>query len=146
MVKTADIAAHYPFLLVYDGECGLCTRSVQFVLRHDKIQKYRFCRIQSNLGRAIFEQLNLSATDPATLVALVSGSLYSKSEAVLMVGYSIGGWFRLLWIFRLLPRRCRDGLYDFVAKYRGKIFPGSRRCLYDPAFIGRKVEIGRAHV
>ena len=139
MVKIADIAERYPFLLVYDGECGLCTRSVQFVLRRDKAQKYRFCRIQSTLGRAIFEQLNLGASDPTTLVALVGGSLYSKSEAVLMVSYSFGGWFRPLCLFRILPRRFRDVLYDIVAKYRRKIFPGSRSCLYDPSFIARKI-------
>ena len=40
----------------------------------------------------------------------------------------LGGWFRLGRVFRLVPRGVRDGIYDWVATNRYRLFGKSELC------------------
>lgn len=124
-------------LLVYDGECGLCARSVQFVLKHDKAAVYRFTAVQSPLGVSVYAGLGLDPKRITTLVVLIEGRSFVKSDAVLRLALSFGSLWRVLAVFLLLPRRLRDAAYDWVAARRHRWFAGSSQCLFSPEFRRR---------
>ncbi|MGD2018124.1 MAG: DCC1-like thiol-disulfide oxidoreductase family protein, partial [Planctomycetota bacterium] len=46
-------------LLLYDGECGLCSRTVRFVLRRDRLKRLRFAALRSAAGEAALRAAGL---------------------------------------------------------------------------------------
>ncbi|BAH39343.1 hypothetical protein GAU_2301 [Gemmatimonas aurantiaca T-27] len=124
----APQAALAPVLL-YDGECGVCAESVQFVLAHERPSgragrpPLHFAPLQGTFGRTT--QAAVTALQGVDSVVWVqpqrSGPAHMlvKSDAVLAVLHYLGGVWSVLGVLgRGLPRRWRDALYDAVARRR----------------------------
>lgn len=134
-----DLASKNAYLAVYDGDCGLCAASVQFIFRHDKDKQYFFTPIQSPLGSAICCELGISPENPSGFVAIVGGKHYTKSRAVLRVAVSFGGAWKVLFILWVIPRILLDWIYDLIACRRKTIFQSARQCMVDPSFKSRMI-------
>ncbi|HVJ08478.1 MAG TPA: DCC1-like thiol-disulfide oxidoreductase family protein [Acidisarcina sp.] len=115
-------------LILYDGVCGLCNRLVQFVLRHDRQDHYRFCALQNPLAANILARhgLNPSILDTVYLVTepfSPGERLLQRSDAALAVLARLGGgWLLLARLFRLAPRSLRNFAYGIVARTRYSLF------------------------
>jgi predicted DCC family thiol-disulfide oxidoreductase YuxK len=110
--------------LFYDGHCGLCHRSVSFVVRHDlQGRTFRF----APLGGSTF-QTTLSAAERADLpdsivVQTSDGRLLVRSRAAAHVLQRLGGGWRVLGsLVFLVPRPVADFVYDLVARVRHRLF------------------------
>lgn len=123
-----------PHLVLYDGECGLCSRVVQFVLRHDRAGAFHFARLQSPIGRATVMRAG-GDPDALTTLFVVPGyqrggaPVLTKSDAAAYIAARLGGGWRGLSWLRVLPRRLRDGAYDLVARHRHRAFGPDEHCL-----------------
>ena len=119
-------------ILFFDGECHLCSRAVQFVLKHEKNEKTYFSPLQSVFTARFFRKHAYShQTD--SLVYLKNNQFYTKSDAVLILAYDLGGWHKLLILFLALPPIIRDTCYDYIAKNRFKWFGKSEYCSFLPS-------------
>jgi predicted DCC family thiol-disulfide oxidoreductase YuxK len=136
----SKLTEKYPYLAVYDGECGLCAKSVQFILRHDAAGRFRFSPIQSILGQAVCAEAGIDPTDPSSFIAIVDGRVHTKSRAVLQVAMNFGGAWKLWGLFRLVPTRLADLGYDWVARRRRRLFPSASQCLVSPELRARIVQ------
>jgi len=121
-------------IILYDGVCGLCNRFVQFVLRHDHKDCFRFAALQSNFARTLLERHNLNsdALDTVYLVLDYGQStecLLSRNEAATATLKELGGVWRL-WakLLDLLPKRFRDWRYALVARNRYRFFGKYETC------------------
>jgi predicted DCC family thiol-disulfide oxidoreductase YuxK len=114
--------------LYYDGECGLCDRFIQFVLRHDDHEYFQFATLQSDAGRAQLRQLGLPETELKTVVLAEAGKSYERSSATLRVCRRLGGLWPLLYGFIVIPKRWRDAAYSLVARNRKRWFKASPSC------------------
>ena len=132
-----DLSSKSTFLVVYDGECAFCNRSVQLVSRFDKRMIYKLTPFRSELGDEICRLANISPDDPGSLIAIVSGNIYLKSTAVLQIASSFGGLWKIFRAFELIPIRLRGLAYDSVAKRRKTILGPSHSCLFDPKLNAR---------
>ena len=54
-------------IVFYDGDCGLCNRSVAFVLKHEKSPVIHFAAIQSEFTIEIFKKNNWETPDLSTV-------------------------------------------------------------------------------
>ena len=117
-----------PPILLYDGVCGLCNRSVQFILRRDCSALFRFAALQSDFAARI---LTRHGADPAVLdtfyVVLNQGtpseSLLARSDAVLYILEQLGGiWKAAAVLGRLIPRPIRNWAYGIVVRNRYRVF------------------------
>lgn len=107
-------------ILVYDGECGLCNRVVQWVLTHDPDGPMRFASRTGRTGQMILRRLEgMSEVDSVILVHR-SGA-WIKSTAILELARYVGGGYALLTAGYVIPRRLRDWWYDAVARRRSSI-------------------------
>ena len=79
---------------------------------------FRFVPIQSELGREIYRTSGLDPDDIQTFVVLSKGRMLLRSEAVLEIAAQFGGLWRLLVIFKVIPRALRDWFYRFFASRR----------------------------
>jgi predicted DCC family thiol-disulfide oxidoreductase YuxK len=115
-------------ILLYDGVCGLCNRLVQFTLRHDHSDVFRFASLQSAGAEEILKRHGASAADLDTFYVVAdpgqpSEHLFARSDAVAYVLRELGaGWKFVAVLWKLLPRAVRDGLYNLVARHRYQIF------------------------
>ncbi len=120
-------------ILVYDGDCGFCTRSVQFVLTHDTSRgTVRFAARDGEAGKAVRQRHPYLETVESLLwVETVDGrevvSIYS--DAVLATATYLGGAYAVLGgLGRIVPRFLRDPVYKFVARIRKQIMRGAPSC------------------
>jgi predicted DCC family thiol-disulfide oxidoreductase YuxK len=121
-------------LLLYDGECALCNRVVQFVLRFDRHDRFRFASLQSTPAAAVLNRFGLIPLDEATFY-IVRGfgssapDLLAKSRAVLFLLGALGWPWRLAMAVRLLPVAWLDRCYDVLARHRYAWFGREDHCL-----------------
>jgi predicted DCC family thiol-disulfide oxidoreductase YuxK len=120
-------------ILVFDGVCVLCNRSVQFVLHHDRARRYRFATSQSATGRGLLTTHGFDPEKPVSVLLLDAGAAYTESTAVLRVLASFGwGWRWLAGAARALPCSWRDRLYRVVATHRYRWFGRNEVCMLRP--------------
>jgi predicted DCC family thiol-disulfide oxidoreductase YuxK len=103
-------------VIYFDGFCGLCNGFVDFVLARDRHRRFRFAPLQGTTARARFG--DPGEVDPTTILLEEDGIVHERSTAVLRIIPSLGGAWRLISAFRLVPRPIRDAVYDWVARHR----------------------------
>lgn len=115
-------------IFFYDGVCGLCNRSVDFILRHDRKKRFKFAPLQGEKALELLLSAGLPKPDLTTSILYRSGRFYTKSDAFLLVLRDLGLPWAVFAILRFVPRFLRDGAYDFVSANRLKIFGATEIC------------------
>ena len=124
-------------LLLYDGTCGFCASSVQWVLRRDRRRTLRFAALQGETARPILARHpELASVDSVVWVegspeALEAReSVRVRSDAAVAVGmYLGGGWSVAAQLAALIPIAVRDWGYDLIARHRHKLTRNGPECL-----------------
>ena len=122
-----DNAISHPVIL-FDGVCNLCNHSVQFIIKHDKEGAFRFAALQSSWAEKLLADTTLPDT-PDSILLYMDQRLSSRSDAVLKIARTLGGFFWLTQGAYILPRVVRDWLYDFVAQHRYTWFCRRDQCM-----------------
>lgn len=119
-------------VIVFDGECVFCSAWVQFVLKHDKAERYRFLAAQSPLGEALYRHYGLDGRDYETNILIEDGRAHLKSRGTIRMAAGLGFPWSLVKVLRLLPQGLADRLYEFVARNRLRI-AGRRATCFLPS-------------
>jgi predicted DCC family thiol-disulfide oxidoreductase YuxK len=122
------MASQNPILL-FDGVCNLCNRLVIFIIHWDKKAIIRFSALQSPGGLLLLKERGLSAESINSIVFIEGNRYFLKSSAVLHLLKALGGGWRIMYGFIIIPKFIRDFLYDLIAKYRYRIFGISEKCM-----------------
>lgn len=116
-------------ILLFDGVCNLCNAAVQWVLKRDRSNVFRFAALQSETGRTLLQRAGLSADNFDTVVLVEDDRVFTRSDAALEVARRLGGWWPALAVFKLVPRFIRDGVYNWVARHRYRWFGRREACM-----------------
>lgn len=117
-------------IILFDGLCNLCEASVQFVIKYDKKDLFRFVALQSELGKEIIKHIGLESKNIDSIILYEPGIAYNyKSTAALEIAKNLGGFFHFGTIFKLIPNGLRNLLYDYVAKNRYQWYGKKDSCL-----------------
>lgn len=112
-------------VLLYDGVCGVCNRSVRTILRFDPSGPLRFAALESVFAKAIIERHpEIGNVDSVVFVDDPGGPserVAVRSEAVLRVANYLGGPWRMFVVARIIPAPLRDWLYDRFAAIRYRV-------------------------
>nr|WP_295380615.1 thiol-disulfide oxidoreductase DCC family protein [Pseudoxanthomonas sp.] len=114
-------------VIVFDGTCVLCNGWVDFLLRHDRRQRYRFAAMQGRAGRALLARHGLDPDDPASFLLLEQARAWTDTDAISRVLGGLGGAWMLARLIVLVPRSARDALYRWLARNRYRWF-GTTAC------------------
>lgn len=114
---------------LFDAECVLCSRGVQFTLRHEKAATIRFVAIQSGEGRALARCHGVDPTDPTTFLFIEDGTALTSSDAVIALAQHLRGVGRLAKLCRFIPRPLRDAGYRLIARNRYALFGKVDQCI-----------------
>ena len=96
--------------VLYDGSCGLCHRSVRFLIAEDT-------------AGTSFVYVPQEGGGSTVIIETADGRTLTKTAAVIHLMHRLGGMWRVLAIpFALIPRPLRDAAYDLVARVRYRVF------------------------
>ncbi len=138
----SGISTHEPpgttHLLLYDGTCGFCASSVQWVLKRDRVGTLRFAALQGETARPILARHpGLAGVDSVVWVEDAGGAgeeVLVRSAAALRAAQYLGGsWSVVARLGALLPRGLRDRAYDLIAHHRHKLTRNGPECLLPTA-------------
>ncbi len=130
-------------IILFDGVCNLCERSVQFIIRHDPDAKFMFAPLQSVYARTLLEDPELGfeafqAGDLDSFVLIAAGKVNLRSDAWLSICRQLDGWPGLLGVFQVVPRFIRDAVYDFIGRHRYQWFGRKPECMIPTPDIQRR--------
>lgn len=127
-------------VILFDGVCNLCSGSVQWVLKRDQKGLIRFASLQSDTGQRLLTRFGLDPAVFDSVVLVDGGRIYTRSEAAFEILRRLGAPWSWLGIFRWIPRRLRDAVYDWIARSRYRWFGRREECwLPRPEWKGRFV-------
>jgi predicted DCC family thiol-disulfide oxidoreductase YuxK len=119
-------------IVVFDASCVLCSANAQFILRHDRQRRFRLASMQGEVGASLYRKLGIDPNDPETMIVVDGERVFRDSDAVLAIFAGLGWPWRIVVLFRLLPRRIRDRAYRWLARHRYRIF-GQRQACWVPS-------------
>ncbi|MFH6936969.1 thiol-disulfide oxidoreductase DCC family protein [Flavobacterium sp. FlaQc-30] len=117
-------------IILFDGVCNLCSNAVQFIIKHDKKDTFRFVALQSDLGKEICTYIGVDQTKIDSIIMYNPGvAYYYKSDAVIEIAEDLGGLYSLMAIFKILPEKLRNYIYDYIATNRYKWYGKKESCM-----------------
>lgn len=117
-------------IILFDGVCNLCNASVNFIIKHDKKDLFRFVPIQSDLGQNILSYIGIQPLNMNSVILYEPKiAYYYKSSAALEIMKNLGGFFYFIIILKIIPRTILNMIYDFIAKNRYKWFGKKESCM-----------------
>ncbi len=115
-------------VILFDGICNLCNSSVNFVIRYDPDKIFRFASLQSDQGIKLLTANNFETGYNESILLVMNGSVYRKSQAVLEIVKHLKGPWKIILIFSIIPYPILNIFYDLIARYRYKIFGKRNEC------------------
>lgn len=116
-------------IILFDGVCNLCERTVHFVVRRDKNRQFRFASLQSAAAQEILSTYQYDFDTLSSVLLIVDNTLYRKSRAALQIVRRLdGAWPALYYLLFWIPEFIADPVYDFIATRRYKWFGVKSEC------------------
>ncbi|MFH4968250.1 DCC1-like thiol-disulfide oxidoreductase family protein [Gaetbulibacter sp. M240] len=117
-------------LILFDGFCNLCNRSIQYVIKYDKKDQFLFTALQSETGKYLIDKFNIDTTKTDSVILYnPKRGIDTKSTAALKIAYQLGFLHRIWCVFFIIPPFIRNLIYDFIAKNRYKWFGKKDACM-----------------
>lgn len=132
-------------ILLFDGVCTLCDRSVQLVLDHEPEERIQFASLQSQIGQTWLHRCGVEGKEVDSVVFIDERGCHVRSDAALAVASRLDAPWRWVAVGRFLPRTLRDTVYDWVARNRYRWFGTRDACrLPTPATRARFLDADEA--
>lgn len=117
-------------IVLFDGVCNLCNGAVQFILKRDKKDTFRFAALQSEVGKQLMTERNITDETLDSIILIEPGvAYYTKSTAALKIAEDLNGIWSLSFILLWIPESFRNIVYDFIAKNRYKWYGKKDQCM-----------------
>jgi len=126
-------------IILFDGVCNFCNHWVNFIIKHDKQDKFRFVSLQSDLGKKLKQHIGFQENIDSIVYYEPNFAYFIKSAAAFEIIKKLNYFpSKLLLLFRILPNYVTDFFYDYIAKNRYKWFGKSESCLIPTDAIKKK--------
>jgi predicted DCC family thiol-disulfide oxidoreductase YuxK len=117
-------------LMLYDGLCGVCNSAVQWVIKRDHTDRFRFAPQQSAVAQAILSRHGIDhetmLENNSVYLVLDAGSederLFTQSDVTVNMLLLLGGRWRVLGkMLRAVPLFVRNAAYRMFARNRYRL-------------------------
>lgn len=117
--------ATYKVLVLYDGECGLCDHTVQWLLDHDKKAALSYAPLQGETAAEIMSRHQLPEGLDSIIAVRGLGAdekLFWYSSAAIEIAKELHWPWKILTLSSWTPAFVRDALYRLIARNRLRFF------------------------
>lgn len=117
-------------IILFDGVCNLCNGAIQFMIKHDQQDVFRYAPLQSDIGKKLIEERNIDIEKIDSILLIEPGvAYYEKSDAALQIGKHLKGYRTISSILYLIPDGLRNIVYDVIARNRYKWYGKKEECM-----------------
>jgi predicted DCC family thiol-disulfide oxidoreductase YuxK len=134
---TQDSSAHG--VVLFDGTCAFCERSVTFIATRDPAGYFRFGASQNRAAQALLAQFGETRASTRSIILVEDGRLYRKSTAVLRIARRLPAPWSWAAMFLAVPRPLRDAAYAVVAAVRHRLAGRANACEVPPPEIRQRL-------
>jgi predicted DCC family thiol-disulfide oxidoreductase YuxK len=113
-------------VIYFDGHCGLCNGVVDLLLQIDRARVLKFSALQSDYARKHLDSQYTQNME--TLVVSRGSQIWTRSDGFFQIVSEIGGLWKTLLIFKFLPSKMLNGIYDYIAQNRMSFFGRNPSC------------------
>lgn len=117
-------------IVLFDGVCNLCNGFIQFIIKRDTADVFRYASLQSEFGQELLLERHIDTSSIESVVLIEPGvAYYIKSDAALQIGSHLKGYGAVSRILYLIPSGIRNIVYDLIARYRYAWFGKKDACM-----------------
>ena len=110
-------------IVLYDGNCGFCDGTVQWLLKHDHRRQLYFAALQSPLGSELIQKADLPKDLDSIIFVQESTQMVSYYSTAIFDILQLLPWpWRLGVLGKVLPKFFRDNIYRWIARNRIRWF------------------------
>ncbi|MCK3682888.1 DCC1-like thiol-disulfide oxidoreductase family protein [Maribellus sp. YY47] len=118
---------HEKNIILFDGVCNLCNRSIDFLLKRDKQNLFYYVSLQSDEGKKLIDRYRIpKETDSVILIK--NGKVFTESNAVVEIGRMLPFPWNGAVVLKAIPQACRDGVYQWISRNRYRWFGKRTSC------------------
>ncbi len=115
-------------LVLYDGTCGLCARSVRWILAHERDHDIVFAPLQGPTAARARERYPHIPLSIDTVVYVSDGRAHLRSKAFLHAATHLRAPWRWAYALRWFPAFVLDLAYRVVAALRYRLWGHADAC------------------
>jgi predicted DCC family thiol-disulfide oxidoreductase YuxK len=117
-------------IVFFDGQCIFCNGAVYFIIREEQRAALRFAPLEGETAQEVASELLNHPT--GSIVLHTGGFNHVASDAALRIARAMGGFWRLVWVFRFVPLSVREAAYYWFAGNRYRWFGKVESCPIPP--------------
>ena len=125
-------------IILFDGVCNYCNDKVNFIIKNDKHDIFRFVALQSETGQKITNYLGIDASIDSIILYEPGYAYFIKSEAVFRIIKHLSSSVKLLLFFNFIPTSIKNVFYDIIAKNRYNWYGKKESCMMPTEELKRK--------
>lgn len=126
-------------VVLYDGYCHLCSRSVQFIIKRDKKNNFHFSELSSDFSKEVCLRFHLPQNYSASVLLLHKTKLYKSSAAAIKIATKLSGLWPLAAVFYIVPPFIRNYIYNYIAQNRFRWFGKRETCFFPDETIHKRI-------
>ena len=125
-------------IILFDGVCNLCNGAINYVIKRDPNNVFKFAALQSEIGQELTAKFKIDGSKIDSIILIDGDKHYEKSTAALYIAKHLSGAYPLLFGFIIVPKFIRNAVYDYVARNRYKWFGKKDKCMIPTAELKNK--------
>lgn len=122
-------------IILFDGTCAFCARSVRFIASRDPEGYFRFGASQTPQAAELLERFGVTRDSARSIVLIEHGQVFLRSTATLRIAGRLTFPWRLAAGLLWIPVPMRDAVYRLVAAIRHRIAGTTNACEIPPPEI-----------
>ena len=125
-------------IVLFDGVCNYCNDKINFIIKNDQQDIFRFVALQSETGQKIIKYLGIDASVDSIVLYEPGYAYFIKSEAIFRIIKHLSSAVKLLLIFNFIPTSIKNIFYDIIAKNRYNWYGKKESCMIPTEEVKRK--------
>ena len=125
-------------IVLFDGVCNYCNDKINFIIKNDKYDVFRFVALQSEIGQKIIKYLGIDISVDSIILYEPGYAYFIKSEAVFRIIKHLSSSVRLLLFFNFIPTSIKNIFYDLIPKNRYNWYGKKESCMIPTEEVKRK--------
>ncbi len=125
-------------IVLFDGVCNYCNDKINFIIKNDKHDIFRFVALQSETGQKIIKYLGIDTSIDSIILYEPGYAYFIKSEAVFRIIKHLSSSVRFLLFFNFIPTSIKNIFYDLIAKNRYNWYGKKESCMMPTEEVKRK--------
>lgn len=125
-------------IVLFDGVCNYCNDKINFIIKKDKHDIFRFVALQSETGQKIIKYLGIDTSIDSIILYEPGYAYFIKSEAVFRIIKHLSSSVRFLLFFNFIPTSIKNVFYDIIAKNRYNWYGKKESCMMPTEELKRK--------